>query len=104
MFISNTVQLEHFCFDNPPESFCRTIIDAMTNTGHGLSHALFLQLHLKYITCILESPVAMKKRFGAGITFKRFIIGIENQLIIISFAYHIGHRTTVIKIQNDAQI
>ena len=39
-----------------------------------------------------------------GVCLHRTVKGLENQLIVISFADHVGHNAAVVEVQNCAEI
>lgn len=61
----------------------------MSHSGHGLFHALILELCLEYLAGILISSVAMKNRFCIRIFNKCLIISIKYELVVISFTYNV---------------
>lgn len=68
----------------------------MSHSGHGLFHALILELCLEYLAGILISSVAMKNRFCIRIFNKCLIISIKYELVVISFTYNVCNRKTII--------
>lgn len=95
-FICKLIQIEHLSLYNAPEPLDRTVINAMTNTGHRLFHLLSVQLHLKGGTGILESSVAVKQWPGSWISSNRFVKGTEYQFVVIVATQYIGDDGTVI--------
>ena len=49
LLICYLVHTVHFRFYDSPQPFCRTIIYAMSHSGHGLFHALILELCLEWL-------------------------------------------------------
>ena len=96
LLICYLVHTVHFRFYDSPQPFCRTIIYAMSHSGHGLFHALILELCLEYLAGILISSVAMKNRFCIRIFNKCLIISIKYELVVISFTYNVCNRKTII--------
>ena len=75
------IEVVHLTFQNAPEAFHRTIIDATTNTGHTLLHFLFVQFCLEQFACILESSVTMKQWMCVRILLDCQIKGIKYKLV-----------------------
>ena len=103
-FISKFVQIEHLGLYDVPETLSGTVVNAVSNTGHGLLHLLPVQLHLKGGTGILESSVAVKQRSCLRISRNRFVKSAKHQLIVIMAAQLIGDDGAVIQIQNCAEL
>ena len=57
-----------FSLQNSPESFHRTIVDALGYSGHTLSHAGIFQFGMECPVGVLESPVAVAKRCSSRIS------------------------------------
>ena len=82
-FIVEFEEIVHLCFQDAPEPLRRTVINAVTNTGHGLLHALGQKLCLKHLACVLKSPVTVEDRLGVRVGSDRLLEGIEDQLVVI---------------------
>ena len=93
-----------FPFQDTPEAFHRPIVDALGHAGHALRHTGLFQLVMKRAAGILKASVTMEKRVRAGIGFYGPIKGLKNQRIVIAVTDRIGDDTTIIKIQNSAEI
>ena len=89
---------------NAPETFHGTIVDAMSHTGHTLSHACSFKLTMKCPIRILKTPVAMKQRLGTWIFADCLIKCLKYQRIVVAFAYDIGNNSPIINIEDSGKI
>jgi len=53
-----------FSLQDPPESFHRTVVDALGYSGHTLSHAGILQFGMECPVGVLESAVCVMPNSG----------------------------------------
>ena len=56
----------HFPFQDAPETFHRTIVNAVSDPGHTLFHVMGVQTHPELGAGILEPAVAVEQRMGIG--------------------------------------
>ena len=91
-------------FQNAPEALHRTVVYAVSHTGHALRHARLFEPLVERPVRVLETTVAMEQGMRIWVGRCRFVKGFEYQWIVVSFAYHIGDDTPVIQVQNGAEI
>ncbi len=73
----------------PPQPFCRTIIYAMSHSGHGLFHALILSFCLEYLCWYIDILCRYEKSVLHPVFNKCLIISIKYELVVISFTYNV---------------
>lgn len=59
---------------------------------------------VKSAACILEPTVAVKQRVRVGIGSQGSVQRIKHQPVVVTIAYGISDNTSVVKVQNSAQI
>lgn len=91
-------------FQNAPESFHRTVINALADSGHTLGHACITELGIKSAVCILEASVAMEQRVCVRICRDCCIECIKHQRIIIMVSDDMRNNSPVTQVENSAQI
>lgn len=100
LFAGETLAVIAFPFQNAPESFHRSIVNAVSHTGHTLSHSSLYEFMVEGSACVLETSIAVEQRVGIWIRLNSFVKGFVNEWIIIALTDHIGHDAPVTKIQN----
>ena len=93
-----------FSLKDAPETFHRTIVDALADSWHALGHTSSYYLLVELKVCILEASVTVKQRMCIRIILDRQIERSEDQWIVISISNHIWHDTSVAKIKNGTEI
>lgn len=93
-----------FTLEDSPESFHRSIVYAVSNAGHALSHAGSYQLCMKDSVRILKTAVTVKDWVSIGIGFNSSVKSIIDKRIVIAAADHVGNDPSVIKIKDCTQI
>ena len=81
LFAGETLPIVAFPFQNPPESFHGTIINAVGNARHTLGHPGSFQLGVEGAARVLKSSVTVEQRVGIRIGLYRFVKGLEYQSI-----------------------
>ena len=64
-------------FQNAPETFHWTVVNALGNSGHTLLHLGFLQLVVEHSVCVLKTSVAVEQRMCVGVGFYSGIQGVK---------------------------
>ena len=93
-----------FTFQDPPKTFHRTVVNAMSHTGHALRHPGLLKLVVKRSAGVLVTSVAVKQGMCVWIGPNSFIKGLVNKGIIVVFAQGVGHDASVTKIQDGTEV
>ena len=78
-------------FQDAPEAFHRTVVNAMRHTGHALRHPCLHELVVESAVGVLESSVTMEQGMRVRIGFHSLVEGFENQRIIVAFAEYTVH-------------
>ena len=98
------IEIIHLRFDDAPETFNRSTINALTDTRHTLCEPIVLKLHLKDMTRVLKSSVRVEERCCVRILSHRFLKDLEHQLIIITTTDFIGYDTPIIQVDDGTEI
>ena len=93
-----------FSFQDSPEAFHRSIVDALANARHTMYHLLILKLLVKYIACVLKSSVRVKNWSGSRVGFNSFVECVINKRIVVAVTDGICDYSAIIQIQNSAEI
>ena len=104
LFAGETLAVIAFPFQNAPESFHRSIVNAVSHTGHTLSHSSLYEFVVEGSACVLETSIAVEQRVGIWIRLNSFVKSFVNEWIIIALTEHIGHDAPVAKVEDGAQI
>lgn len=103
-FRGKALDVVPFPLQNAPKAFHRAVVNALSHTRHALLHAGFLQFVMEGAIGILKAPITMKQRMSVRIGFHGPVKGLKNQGIVIPVTYDMGNNTTVIEIQDRAEI
>ena len=93
-----------FSLEDAPESFHRTVVNALADSRHTLDHSGSRQLRMEDITCVLKAAVAVEDWVSAWVCRNCQIKGIKYEGIVVPVSNHIGNNAPVTKIQNRTQI
>lgn len=104
LFAGKTPAIIAFPLQNAPESLHGAVVNAVSHTGHTLSHSSLYKFVVEGSACVLETSITVKQRVGIWIRLNSFVKGFVNERIIIVLTQHIGHDTPVIEIQNSTQV
>ena len=88
LFAGETLAVIAFPFQNAPESFHRSIVNAVSHTGHTLSHSSLYEFVVEGSACVLETSIAVEQRVGIWIRLNSFVKGFVNEWIIIALTDH----------------
>ena len=86
---TEAVAIVSFSLKDPPESFHRTIVDALGYSGHALNHAGAFELCMECPIGVLESTIAVAKRSSSRISGYSLVECSEHQRIVIMVTDHI---------------
>lgn len=89
---------------NTPKTFHRTIVNALANAGHTLSHTRLFQLRVKDPVCVLEPSVTVEQGMGIGIPCHSLVKGVKNQGVVIGIPDNKGYDAPVIEVQYGTEI
>ena len=67
--VSETSSIVTFSFQNAPEPFHRSVIDAVRYSRHALRHPGILKFGVKHSVCVLKPSVTVKERMSIRIRF-----------------------------------
>ena len=93
-----------FSFEYAPESFHRTVVNALADPRHTLDHPGVCQFCVEDIAGILEATVAVEDWMSVRICRYRHVKGVKYQWIVVPVPNHIRNNAPVTEIQNRAQI
>ena len=91
-------------FQDAPESFHWSVINAFGNSGHALGHTGFGQHTVEYAVGVLKSSVTVAQRVCIGICFNRCPKCIKYQWIVVGIPNHVADNPSVIQIQDSTEI
>ncbi len=77
------VSVVPFTFHDPPETFHRSVVDTVSNSGHALCHSLIYEFLVENAIRILESAVAVEDRFCIRILSYCNIKSVKDQLVVV---------------------
>ena len=89
------VSVVPFTFHDPPETFHRSVVDTVSDSGHALCHSMINEFLVENAIRILKSSVTVKYRSCIRIVFYCDIKGIEYEFVVIGVSYHIRHDPSV---------
>ena len=104
MLVGKALAVIILAFQNTPESFHGTVIDAMSRTGHALGHACCFELAMKCPVRVLNAPVTMKERHGSGIFADRLGKRLKHKWVIVVLTYDEGDNAPVVKVEDGGEI
>lgn len=104
LLVGKFSQIVHLGFQDSPESFHWSIVNASSNSGHALYHFCGRQLCSKALARVLESTVTMEQRMYIGVLLNRFVKGVEHQFIIIAGSNFICHNPSVIEVKDCTEV
>ena len=93
-----------FTFQDTPETFHRTIVNAAANTGHALRHSGIQKLLVEGSAGVLESSVTVEQRVCVRIFQSSLIQRIENEFVVVSIPNNIADNSPVTQIKDRTQI
>ena len=102
--ICELVSVVPFTFENSPETFHGSVVNAVGHPGHALRHAGFFQLRMEHSVGILKSSVTVKYGMCARIRFYGGVKCVVYQRVVIAAPDHIRDDASVIEIKNGAEI
>ncbi len=102
--VSEAFPVIPFSFQDSPESFHRSVINAFGDPGHALYHAGFGQHTVECAVSILETSVTVTQRVRIRISGNRCPECIKHQRIVVGIPNHIADNSPVIQIQDGAEI
>lgn len=83
LFAGKTPAVIAFPLQNAPESLHGAVVNAVSHTGHTLSHPRLYEFVMEGSACVLETSITVKQRVGIWIRLNSFVKGFVNEWIII---------------------
>ena len=102
--VSESFPVIPFSFQDAPESFHRSVINAFGDSGHTLGHASFGQHMVECSVRILETSVTVTQRVSIRICSHCCPECVKHQRIVIGIPNHIADNSPVIQVQDGAEI
>ena len=102
--VSEAFSVILFPLQNTPESFHRSVINALGNPGHTLGHAGFGQHMVEFAVSILEASVTVAQRVSIRVCRDCCPECVKHQRIVIGISDHIADNSSVIQIQDGTEI
>jgi len=76
----------HFGFEDTPEPFHRTVIDAPADPGHTLDRVDIVEFSFKHLVRELEAPVAVEERLRSRVAADGLVECREHEPVVIMTA------------------
>ena len=95
-----TSAVVHLPLKDTPESFHRTVVNAVGYAGHALRHSLFFQFVVKSPVRVLKASIAVEQRTGIWIGFYRLVKGLEYQWVVVTLTNNKGYDSSIVKVED----
>ena len=102
--VGETFAVVTFSFQNAPETFHWTVVNALADAGHALGHAGSHEHAVKSVVGVLETAVAVEQRACIRIQPNCFIEVFKHKRIIVAVANVESNNSPVIKVQDGTKI
>jgi len=104
LFALKLPEVIHLTFEDSPEAFHRSVVNAASNSRHALCHSGFVQFSPECFARVLVSSVAVEQRFGIGVLVSRLFKICQDEGVVIALAYGVRDDVSCLEVEDRTQI